>query len=186
MKLTWSVEIFALATLGASWGSCQQEVRPDEMSAQAHRQEAAQVAERGGFESPDRRIRHAQQHLAAAAYLEAFEQAECKNLPPATRAACPLLGPVTRIADVAGGVRVWFADRTPVDTILAHMRCHLAYAQTAGFEAATACPLYVRGIEIIRASDPRAIDILSKDASVVAEIRKRAREEALVVRGAAK
>jgi hypothetical protein len=186
MKRTWFPEILALAALGGACGSYLQGVHPDELSAQGHRQQAAQVSESGGFGSSERRIRHAQEHLAAAAYLEDFEEAECRDLPSATRSACPLIGSVAEIADVPGGVRLWFADKAPVDATLAHMRCHFAYAQTTGFQSSTTCPLYVRGIEISRASDPRAIDIASKDAKTAVEIRKRVREEVPVVGGGGK
>jgi len=128
---------------------------------------------------------HAHQHEVLAAKLESFEEAECKQLPPSTRAACPLLGPVSKLVDLPSGVQVEFAPGTRVDAVLAHMRCHLAFAQAQGFEAsAAACPLYVRGIEIRAGSDGRTIDILSGDVKAAREIQARAREEAVLVRAA--
>ena len=73
-----------------------------------------------------------------------------------------------------------------VDAVVAHMRCHLAYARTRGFDTALGCPLYVRGTEIRRARDPRAVEIVGRDATVTNEIRSRAREEALVIRAGTK
>jgi len=49
---------------------------------------------------------HAHQHEALAAKLESFEQTECNEFPPATPAACPLLGPVKTLTDIPTGVRV--------------------------------------------------------------------------------
>jgi hypothetical protein len=207
-------------------GPSREVVRPDEMSAEAHRQEARKESEAvrdevRQSESPharrspvlvgranalgdvfygpddydprtDHLLRaeelrgHAKQHEAAAKYLETFEQAECKEFPPATRAACPLLGPLVDIADIPGGVRARFAESVRVDAVVAHMHCHFAFAQSHGFETAAGCPLYVRGIEIRRASDPRAVEILGRDANTTREIRRRAREEAVVVRAGAR
>src|SRR4029077_607821 len=45
---------------------------------------------------------HAHRHDAAAQYLEKFEESECRKFPPATRAACPLLGPVAKMDDIPG------------------------------------------------------------------------------------
>lgn len=129
---------------------------------------------------------HAREHEALAAKLEGFEEAACKSFPPSTRAACPLLGPVKTLVDISDGVRVEFAPGTRVDAVLAHMRCHLAFAQARGFEAsAAACPLYIRGIEIRQGADPNAIEIVSTDRSVAREIQSRSRTEAVLVRAGA-
>jgi len=125
---------------------------------------------------------HARQHEAAAASLEKFEDAECKQFPPATRAACPFLGPVAQITDLPNGVRVQLASGVRSDAVLAHMRCHLAFAEARGFGAAASCPLYVKGIEIRAGNEPSAIDIVSADAKVAEQVRTRAREEAVLVR----
>jgi len=126
---------------------------------------------------------HARQHQMAANELERFEQAECRDFPPATRAACPLLGPVVDIGDIAGGVRVRFAEGTRVDAVLAHMRCHFAYAQAHGFDKDNGCPLYIRGVSIERDNDPRSVDIVGPNQKVAAEIRVMSRAEAVVVHG---
>ena len=195
-------------------------VRPDDMSAEAHRQEAAKLAaaadaEHAKAESPamqpnlgvspgsnpegyyyptdlyDPRKdallraqqlgRHARQHEAAAARLEAFEEAECRQFPPATRAACPLLSPVQEISDVQGGVRVRFKAGARADALFAHMQCHLAYAKVRGFDDTASCPLYVPGIAIRRTDDPLALEIVGSNSKIASEIRNRSRAEAVVV-----
>jgi hypothetical protein len=125
--------------------------------------------------------KHAQEHEAAAASLEKFEQAECRDFPPAIRSACPLLGPVVELVDIPGGIRARFKDGVRVDAVVAHMHCHFAYAQARGFDTAAGCPLYVRGIEIRRTSDPSSVEIVGRDPAVTSEIRSRAREEAVLV-----
>ena len=66
------------------------------------------------------------------------------------------------------------------------MRCHYAYARTRGFEEATTCPLYLRGIDIKPAKDPLAIEITTADAAQVGELRARSREEAVYARRSAR
>jgi hypothetical protein len=63
------------------------------------------------------------------------------------------------------------------------MRCHYAYARARGFEEATSCPLYMRGIDIKQAKDPLAIEITTATPDQVAELRTRSREEAVYARG---
>lgn len=216
------VTMVGLITLTVGCGGAKPSVRPDDMSAEGHLNEAkkesaeaqreireanspalqpnmavsANANPEGYYYPTDlynprsdhllraaRLTKHAQEHEAAASYLASFEQAECQKFPPATRAACPLLGPVTEIVDVPGGVRTRFAEGTHLDAVVAHMRCHLAYAQSRGFDTGSGCPLYIRGVEIRTTSDPRAIEIVGPNAAVVAEIRNRSREEAVMVRG---
>jgi len=129
---------------------------------------------------------HAKQHEKAAQALEHFEAAECVGFPPAARAACPLMRPVTRIDDIGGGVRVTFAAGTPVQAVFAHMRCHYAYARTRAFEDAASCPLYLRGIDIKRASDPLAIEITTADWQQVDALRVHSRAEAIYAKGSDK
>jgi hypothetical protein len=126
---------------------------------------------------------HARAHERAAEALERFEDSACLNFPPATRAACPLIGPVAHVDDVAGGVRVRFVPGTRVDAVLAHMRCHYAYARARAFAEAASCPLYMRGIDIKQGKDPLAIEITTGEADQVAELRARSREEAVYARG---
>jgi hypothetical protein len=126
----------------------------------------------------DKHRAHAREHEAAARALERFEDAECGSFPERTRAACPLLGPVTRIDDVTRGVRVTFASGTRVDAIAAHMKCHYAYARSRAFDARVSCPLYMPGIEILQVS-PLAVELGMRDKTRVDELRGRSREEAV-------
>jgi hypothetical protein len=188
--------------------SCARPVRPDDMSALAHRQVAARdyyaaAAERKQYD-PDARATahgaapldpiatynptqlhlrraaslaaHAREHEAAAAELEAFEDAECGGFSIGVRAACPVLGPIASVEDLADGVRLHLAEGAPVLAVAAHMRCHFAYARARGFERVADCPLYVKGIEIRPTSDGRAIDLTSADDAAVRELRRRAHE----------
>jgi hypothetical protein len=125
---------------------------------------------------------HARQHRDAATKLEAFAKDECGGFPPETRAACPMLGPVSQIADVPMGVKVWFTPKTRVDAVAAHMRCHLAYAKVYGFDTVQECPLYVRGLQINVSADGKAIELTSHEPRTVDVIRVRTREEAVLVR----
>lgn len=208
-------------TLGvAGAGGCAKPVRPDDMSAEAHRHEAAKetaaaqhqvdlanatapppnlaVAPTGNPEgyfypanaynpnddhllTAEQLQEHARQHRQAAAELEGYVEAECKDFPSSTRAACPLLGPVVEIGDIEGGVRIRFAAGTRVDAVLAHMRCHYAYAEARGFGKAADCPLYIRGITIRAGKDPLSIDIVGPNTKTMAEIRRLSRAEAVVV-----
>jgi hypothetical protein len=113
---------------------------------------------------------HARAHLVAAARLEDFEATVCRGIAPAVRAGCPLLRGVTRVDDVPGGVRLTFGDPSRLDAVLAHMRCHLAYARVIGFTQPALCPLYVKGIDIRRAPTGDAIEIVATDAGDQATI----------------
>jgi hypothetical protein len=196
-------------------GNGRQAVKPDEMSADQHRQEAQRErrlareerdqyrpeadrdtpGDKGDlfpqsvynpttshFVQAQAHENHARQHEAAARYLQKFEEGECRKFPPSTRAACPLLGPVSALEDIPGGVRVRLASGTRADAVVAHMRCHYAYARARAFAENVSCPLYVRGIEIRQGHDPGSVEIVSPDADVQREIRARSREEAVFER----
>ena len=134
----------------------------------------------GYLAQADQHRKHARAHEKAAAALEKFEEGACRQFPERTRAACPLLAPVTKIDDIGHGVRVSFAPGTRVDALTAHMRCHYAYAKAHGFDATVSCPLYMPGLEIKQAS-PAAVEITIKNDAAVAELRARSREEAAFV-----
>jgi hypothetical protein len=211
--MSWALAL----VFGVACGATQSGVKPDDMSAAAHRESAEherklaqESADRydpaaarttalappqatdsgtmfptavynpteGYLREADKHRAHARQHEAAAKTLERFEAAECGALPEGTRAACPLLGPVTKIDDVPRGVRVSFVEGTRVDAVVAHMRCHYAYARSHGFDARVTCPLYMPGIQIRRAGD-LSVELRASDARRVDELRTRSREEAV-------
>jgi hypothetical protein len=122
----------------------------------------------------------ARQHKRAAKTLERSERAACGSTSASARAACPVLGPLVNLRDIPGGVRATFADATRVDGVVVEMRCHFAYEQTRGFEAATSCAMYMPGVDIRRAADdPASVDITSADARVADELRELSREQAV-------
>lgn len=127
------------------------------------------------LDEAERHLRHAREHEAAAAALEQYEEAECTELSPKMRAACPLLGPVQAIDDLADGVRIRYAAGTPIAPVVAHMKCHLAFARARGWKDAGDCPLYMKGVAIAAASDGASIDVRSDDATVAREIQVRSR-----------
>lgn len=118
----------------------------------------------------------ANEHRAAAASLEAFEEQECARFPPRTRAACPLLGQVASVEDVPGGVRLGLSAETNAAAVADHMRCHLAYARTQGREGMDHCPLYVEGATIAT-SDGIVLSTDAGDAATT-ELRRRAHAHA--------
>jgi hypothetical protein len=183
-------------------------VRADDMSAAEHRNEAErdQAAAAGetraykqgaggtpaspaAYDPNDRHRRraeesreHARQHAAAAAFLEQFEDEECSGVPPSSRAACPLLGPLVGLDDVPGGVRATFVDRARARRATAEMRCHYAFARARHFAETVSCPLYVKGIEVRPGLDLRSVEIVARDQETVRAIRERSREQAVFVR----
>jgi hypothetical protein len=200
--------------LALFFAGCATTVRPDDLSAERHRREAARERsladeDRARFEpgantslpgvpamapgSPgvaagvfwgpynptvryldaaEKHFAHALQHEAAAAALEAFEEGECRGLAPKTRAACPLVGPVAAVEDLANGARIRLAAGASVEETVARMRCHLAFARTRGFERAPDCPLYVRGVAIAATADGAAVEVTAADAAVAATVRR--------------
>jgi hypothetical protein len=207
--------------LGAACGGATPAVRPDDTSAEGHRQEARRESEAadahakrynpgaaqpspfrdpitsqdpdslpnmptynptdGQLREAERHKLHAQQHEAAARTLEHFESAACKDVPAAGRAACPLLGPIVDLQDVALGVRARFTEGTRIPDVLARMRCHFAYAEAHGFDSTISCPLYMRGLSIQAGTAPQTVDLTSTDPLVTKAIRQRSREEAVFV-----
>ena len=120
---------------------------------------------------------HSKAHFDAAKKLEAFEDEACRGVPAKERAACPLVGAVTGIRDVAGGVAIDLSPTVDAAAAIAVMRCHYAYARTRGFApGASSCPLYVRGLMIEQAG-LHTVEITSKDESTVTHVRQTARDE---------
>jgi hypothetical protein len=125
----------------------------------------------------DKLSAHARAHEAAAAQLEAFEAGECKEFAPKVRAACPVAGPIQRVENLPAGVRFVLADGAPTDAVVAHMRCHFAWARTRGFDQLPGCPIYIKGIAIQATADGRAIEVTAADKATVAELQRRSHQE---------
>jgi hypothetical protein len=125
----------------------------------------------------ERHRAHAQAHEADAAALEDFEDVECASVPAPERSACPLLGPVARLDDIPGGVRVQLARVETWHDVLTRMQCHLAFARSRGFGRVFPCPLYERGLQVEAGPNPGQIDLLTSDSSRVGELRKQVRLE---------
>jgi hypothetical protein len=106
--------------------------------ADAHRFASSATAP-GSAESAARHAYHARQHRAAAEAIERSEEKECRALPSAVRAACPILTFVAGVRDIDRGIRVRFHPAANVEQIVALMRCHLAYVRVRGFDGVPAC-----------------------------------------------
>jgi len=134
----------------------------------------------GGYHLDEAQTRsaHAVAHEKAARALEQFEDVECKKLPPHTRASCPMLGPATGMSEIKNGVRVDFQPGVPVAAVIAHMRCHLAYAHAHGYSPD--CPLYMSGVRIDATPDGKGAVITTDKSSDVAELRRRAKAQIVV------
>jgi hypothetical protein len=118
--------------------------------------------------------RHADQHLAAAAELERFTQAECAQFSPEIRKQCPLIGNVVGVEEIESGVSLELRQGMPLDAVVAHMRCHHAFGREHG-AGVHDCPLYIAGIQVELGSDGKSVTITSRDPRSVDTIRKRAR-----------
>jgi hypothetical protein len=116
---------------------------------------------------------HAAEHEHAAAELDRFEAAECAPFGKGVRAACPFLGPVRSAEPIENGVRLRLADGASAKTVVEHMRCHLAFARTRGFQVAE-CPLTLKGTEVTLAPDGSGVDVTTADHGTVRELRRRA------------
>ena len=116
----------------------------------------------------------AQQHRAAAAALELFEEAQCSMFPPSTRVTCPLLGQTVEAADVPDGVRLRLREGVNADAALDHVRCHLAFARSHGRQGMDRCPLYLPEVSVAPTEDG-ALILTTRDAEQVPALRERAR-----------
>ena len=115
----------------------------------------------------------AEAHRKAAEALESFTDGECAKFPPKTRSVCPIMSVVTAAEDVKGGAKLTLKDGVPTDAVLAHMRCHHAFAAQEGHKGMPGCPLYLKNLELN--ADGKSITITSEDTATEKEIRKRAK-----------
>lgn len=140
---------------------------------------------------------HAEEHLAAARELEVFEAGACGQFPKETRTMCPLLGGVVAVEDLdvrprtppvrpkgvpvgrvwRRGVRIVFAPGTNLDAVVAHMRCHIAFARRHARQGMDACPLYLDTLSlgVRRGVEPGTVELTTSDPGLLDELRRRAR-----------
>ena len=114
----------------------------------------------------------ARAHEEAADELERFTNAQCAHFDKQMRVKCPLLGTVVEVTDVEGGVHFKLRDGVSKDAVLAHSRCHLAFARKEHREGMDACPLYLNGVEA--KADEDGLTLTSSPADLK-ELRRRAR-----------
>jgi hypothetical protein len=124
----------------------------------------------------DRHSEHARQHEQAARDLERFEEGECREFPPETRAACPIVGGVAVARVTARGVILELAPGVPFEALAAHMRCHLAFSRARGYDANVTCPVYMKGLTIRADARARTIALEGPDAAAGREVQRRTRE----------
>lgn len=116
--------------------------------------------------------RHADAHLAAAAWLRRAEEEACESIAPESRSWCPLLGPVAASENTSNGVRITVREGTNVEEMVARIRCHVAYGNTQGREGMDRCPLYVKGVEV-QQSGPSTIELSVEGKANIRELQKR-------------
>lgn len=122
----------------------------------------------------DRELRSAAQHLAAANRLETFEDAACKQIPRAERAACPLLASwVTQVQETREGLRLVLKGNVDGEDVNRRLNCHLAYAYASGFDRPS-CPLFVKGMKI-RLAKEGLLEMTAEDPEVARKLRAEAR-----------
>lgn len=126
----------------------------------------------------DRHAAHAAAHRAAAATLEAYEDAQCGGVAPAQRAKCPLVGVIERVEPIDGGIRLHFASAAVADERAKASLCHAAFGRKHAHQGMPNCPLYIPNLAIER-HGTQAIEITTPNAADVRVLRERASEAAL-------
>lgn len=122
----------------------------------------------------DERMKSAFQHLEAARKLETYEDAACTGISQAERMSCPLIAPhLEQVEEGTRGIVMHLKTAERAATLAGQMRCHLAFAKANDFDRAP-CPLYIKGVQINLVGD-RAIEVVSTDANVAAQVRQEAR-----------
>lgn len=118
----------------------------------------------------DREMRLANEHLAAANTLRAFENQACAGLAAGERASCPLLASsVSRVRSTPRGFLLTIRADADVGLTYRRLNCHLAYAVSTGFDRPS-CPLFVKGLTLSR--DGESDIVFTGENPVVAEALK--------------
>lgn len=85
-------------------------------------------------------------HEKAATLLSTFDEGVCGELPPTTRALCPLLAQVKTVTDIDRGVLVVPDDGVDLDAWAVHIQCDLVFAKSARSIGIDECPLFAHGV----------------------------------------
>ena len=164
-------------------------VRADDMSATQHRLEAqreneaaakaagagpaAPAADPGGYDWNAERRRDAEAGASTRASTRPRPSSSSSSKIGSAGTSRLRAGRPARCSALSFGsttCRAEFAPRLPTRDAfrpsIAEMRCHYAYARSRHFDEAIGCPLYVQGVEIRQALDPRAIEIVSRDEKI--------------------
>ena len=113
----------------------------------------------------DAHARHAKEHEVAAAQLANFEDEACKNISEAERASCPTLLSDS-LTTLSNGVRLRTgAKRLP--TVLANIRCTLAFAHARGYHDEWLCPFAMKGVVANASPDGSGVDLTAKDPATI-------------------
>jgi hypothetical protein len=67
------------------------------------------------------------------------------------------LGRLKATEDIDQGVRIQLAASAEMDDIDSHIRCHLAFAATCGFEGMNECPLFLPTLSATRRPNPASV-----------------------------
>jgi hypothetical protein len=119
--------------------------------------------------------RHAAQHRASAAALEAFEDAQCQGVPPAQRDACPFLGgQVARVEDIPGGVKLVMAPGQDPQVLWRIIACHAAFGRADHKTDVDGCAPYVPMVTVLLSADGHGVELKTTTTANIAELRRRA------------
>jgi hypothetical protein len=122
----------------------------------------------------DAELRKANEHLAAARTLVAFEARACQGLSVAQRTACPLFAStVEHVTPGPNGFVLRFKPGVDVTQTYRQLSCHLAYAVSTGFDRPS-CPLFVKGMMIAR-EGARSVSFLGESDAVTEQLQAAAR-----------
>lgn len=112
--------------------------------------------------------RHAKEHEAAAAQLVKFENQACTTIPAGERASCPTLLS-DNLSLLPDGVRLRTGAKR-LSSVLANMRCSLAFARARGYGEEFLCPLAMKGVVANAAPDGLAVDLTATDPAALAAL----------------
>jgi hypothetical protein len=116
---------------------------------------------------------HAEAHRLQADALRAFENDRCAEFSESARSACPFLLGLREIEDIDGGAKIIFDTDAPIDAIVDHLDCHLAFVAAQGSAAIDDCAIYGPGATVRR--EANRVILVTDQPDHVAELRRRVR-----------